>query len=372
MRSVRIRCRPCADFSLKRTDDTPLKTFLAALVEDEVSQDQMSALRRLFFEAHTMALTDVRHRAEAHPDPSQTTRKLPTAERVARQKAQQGRLGGLIFNPNTIPSNHLVDTFVEMVETGLLTYVKAEHCCSRAQEIEAVKRDPVVATDASGHLKVGTKQADPSCETNSELKLRSAWQRRNLAMDLAGLATFDVMETWVQYLFQQLIKDQPRGFSKISLQQILDCDKPLFVLAAHETMGKLSSGPDEPKPLDDIVEKLSESNEVLQYLAPLPSVRIHEAPPANPNRPAKALKTEKGSKGSGKGSNAGAPPSGRPQLPEGCVTHDSDNKPLCFAFQNGKCKFRGPPGKRCARGFHKCYKSGCFRPKPYYLCNHSD
>jgi hypothetical protein len=94
----------------------------------EPSQDQLAGLRRLFFEAHTLALTDVRLRAEASPDPSQATRKLPTAERVARQKAQQARLGGLVFNPNTLPSNHLVDLFVDMVETGLLTYIKQELC----------------------------------------------------------------------------------------------------------------------------------------------------------------------------------------------------------------------------------------------------
>ena len=253
-------------YTPQSADDTPLRAFITTVVEEEPGPDQMSAIRRLFFEAHTMALTDVRHRAEATPDVTQAVRKLPTAERVARQKAQQARLGGLVFTPNTIPANNLVDQFVEMVESGLLTYVKPEHCCSRAQEIEAVKRDPTVSTDASGMLKVGTKQTDPSCEANTELKLRSAWQRRNLAMDLAGLATFDIVEGWIQYLFQQLLKEQPRGFSKISLQQILDCDKHLFVLAAHETMGKLSSGPEVDKPLDAVIEKLRESNEVLQYL----------------------------------------------------------------------------------------------------------
>ena len=89
-----------------------------------------------------------------------TTRKLPVAERVVRQKEQEKRLGGIVFTPSTIPSNHLVDTFVEMVETGVLTHVKAEHCCSRSQEVEAVKKDPTVSTDASGMLKIGTKQSD--------------------------------------------------------------------------------------------------------------------------------------------------------------------------------------------------------------------
>ena len=51
-----------------------------------------------------------------------------------------------------------------------------------------------------------------SCEANSELKLRAAWQRKNLAMDLAGLATFELTESWTQYLFTQLLKEQPKGF----------------------------------------------------------------------------------------------------------------------------------------------------------------
>jgi hypothetical protein len=235
-----------------------------------------------------------------------------------------------------------------------------------------VKRDPAVSTDASGLLKVSTKQSKASCEANSELKLSAAWQRRNLAMDLAGLATFDVVESWVQFLFQQLLKEQPRGFSKISLQQILDCDRNLFVLAAHQSMGNLSSNPGEDKPLDEIIDRLKSSNEVLQYLTPLPTVRSHEPLLQPSNRPTKVPSTDKGSKGSGKGQNKGATSPSKLQLPEGCVSHDAENKPLCFAYQSGKCRFKGPAGKRCARGYHKCYKSGCFRHKPFYLCNHSD
>ena len=359
-------------YSPQNATDEPLRQFLTTLLEEEPSNDQLAALRRLFFESHTMALTDVRQRVEASPDPALAVRKLPTAERVARQSAQEKRLGGIVFTPTTIPSNHLVDTFVEMVETGILSYVKAENCCSRAQEVESVKKDPTVSTDASGLLKLGAKQVDPACEANTELKLRAAWQRRNLAMDLAGLATFEVTETWTQYLFAQLLKEQPRGFSKVTLQQLIDCDRHLFVMASHMTMGKLASSPDEEKPLDVTIAKLKESSEVLQYLTPLPAQKVHEAPTPSTPRPLKQQRPEKGGKGGGKSQGGSQPPTTKIQIPEGCVTHDSDNRPLCFAFQTGKCKFKGPPGKRCARGYHKCYKRGCFRHKPFYLCNHTD
>ena len=106
-----------------------------------------------------------------------------------------------------------------------------------AQEVSAVKKDPTIATDSQGMLKLSTKNS--VCETNSELKLRAAFQRRSLAMDLSGIATFDVVEPWVQFLFSQLIREQPRGFAKITLQQLIDCDKQLFVMASHHTLGKL-------------------------------------------------------------------------------------------------------------------------------------
>ena len=359
-------------YSPSSADETPLREFMTKLLDEEPSSDQMSSLRRLFFESHTRALTDVRRRAENNPDPGVPTRKLPTAERIARQKAQEDRLGGLIFNPTTIPSNHLVDLFVDMIETGVLVYVKPEACCNRAQEVEMVKRDLSVSTDAAGLLKLSSKSGDPTCEANSELKLRAAWQRRNLAMDLAGLASFETTECWTQFLFTQLMREQSKGFAKISLQQLLDCDRQLFIQASHITMGKLAADSQGVKPLDEVFQKLKDTTEILQYLTPLPAQRAHDPPPQGDNRPSKVARTEKPTKGQGKGKGGSGAAGPKPQLPDGCVTHDEDKRPLCFAYQSGKCKFKGPAGKRCARGYHKCYKKGCYRPRPYYLCNHSD
>ena len=358
-------------YSPHHADEAPLRRFLENMLEEDPSPDQLACMRRLFFESHTMALTDARQRVEASPDPSVATRKLATAERVARQRYQESRLGGLVFTPETTPANHLVDLFVEMCETNILSYVKPEQCCSRAQEVNSVRKDTAVSTDASGMLKLGPKSVDPTCEANTELKLRSAWQRRNLAMDLAGIASFETVESWVQYLFTQLQREQPRGFTRISLQQVLDCDKQLFTLASHRTMGNLQKSADDTKPLDDAINSLRESSEVLQYLTPLPTNKMHEAPSSSSGRPEKVQKTDKGGKGPSKG-HGKTNSNPKLQLPEGCTSHDDDGKPLCFAYQNNKCKFKGAPGKRCARGYHKCYKKGCYRPKPYYLCTHTD
>ena len=80
-------------YSPQHTDETPLINFLNELLEEQPSADQLACMRRLFFESHLMALTDVRLRVEGGPDPAAVSRKLATAERVARQQEQMTRLG---------------------------------------------------------------------------------------------------------------------------------------------------------------------------------------------------------------------------------------------------------------------------------------
>ena len=55
----------------------------------------------------------------------------------------------------------------------------------------------------------------------------------------------------------------------------------------------------------------------------------------------------------------------------GMCAEDARWKPICFAYNRGQCKYKGP-GQRCARGHHVCYKEGCFRKKPFLECTHSD
>ena len=106
-------CAFAAVYSPNRTDEVPPRRFLNDLLVEDPSSDQLACMRRLFFESHTMALTDAHQRAEASPDPLLATCRLATAQCVATQKDQETRLGGLVFTPETTPSNHLVGLFVD-------------------------------------------------------------------------------------------------------------------------------------------------------------------------------------------------------------------------------------------------------------------
>ena len=78
---------------------------------------------------------------------------------------------------------------------------------------------------------------------------------------------------------------------------------------------------------------------------------------------------EKGDKGRGRGKGKSSKGEGRKEftVPEGCVSRVND-KPVCFAFNQGRCRFRVNSKNRCGRGFHICWRAGCGSDRPGHLC----
>ena len=122
--------------------DAVLEAWLLKVTTRDLSPYQTSCVRRLVVESHALALNDLQRKVDQPSDPQLAARKLPVAERQSRQTEQEQRLQGLIFSPEIIPSHALVDTCVNMVEQGVLSWIKPEDCTSRAQEIQSLKRDP--------------------------------------------------------------------------------------------------------------------------------------------------------------------------------------------------------------------------------------
>ena len=116
--------------------------------------------------------------------------KLPTAERVSRAKDQKARLSGIVWGPDTEPSDQLVDRFVQMAAENVVVYVKPEMCTSRSQEIMQVKQSKNFTIASDGSLKVTQQNANFVCSTTGELRLRSSFHKKALAMDLAGILTY--------------------------------------------------------------------------------------------------------------------------------------------------------------------------------------
>ena len=364
------------------TDEAVLK-WARQLLEGDPSPCQLSCIRRLIFESHTYALADMQLRIEPQVDVhGMQARKLPPAEREARQKEQEKRLAGVMFTPETIPSHHLVDLCVEMAETGILSYLNPESCTSRAQEMQQIKKDTRLQLTTDGTIKVSKTKTEVQCPVATELELRAAYTRRSLALDLAGVASFMNLERWVHHLFVALQRPQPAGFIRVSVAQLIECDKQLFIRASHALLAKLSADDRGEKPFNAYIDKALRDPELQQYIQPLPGR------PSSP--PVTGTEHRQGKRKRGRSANPAPPRSGpqhRPapggqgtsssqlpkpiQLPPGCVAKMPDGKPICFAYNRGQCKYKGP-GQRCARGHHVCYKEGCFRKKPFLECTHSD
>jgi len=349
-------------FAVSATPTTLTDEAVDAWIEGlglRVSGFQKASLRRLLFDGVSMAIEEVKSRIEpgleGHP------KKLASAERLDRQARQERALGGLVFTPETRPANSCVDLCVEMLETGVLQYHVPSKWISRAQEAQCLKRDNSINIDSENNLKIATKNTDLSCDVSSEMRLRQAWGRRSLAFDLANLASFRVMEEHVQFLFSVLQRVQPKGFMNIQLSQVIEADKQMFILASNNLMGRLVASAGAAPALDAEIARLSRSPEIMQYLAPL------HTPVAPPPAPWKG-DPKGGKNGKGKDGKGGKNPGKQSlELPEGCVTKDDSNQPLCFAFNTHGCKNSCKKG-RCIKGFHKCWKKGCFGNHSYKNC----
>ena len=353
--------------------DVAVDEWLKSVVNPLPSAFQVACVRRLLYESQLMHVADLKSRVEGPSEDK--VRKLPVAERNARIEEQHKRLTGLIHTPQTQPANHCVDLVVDMLESNSLRYVPMNRWTSRAQELSLAKKDPLIQVDAEGAIKVGAKAPESTCDIGGAYALRQAFLRRSLAFDLGHMASFHVMETYVSTLFEYLQRPVPKGYSSVSLGQVLAADKELFVRAAHELDGKLQGPAGSSRPLDAAITSLSVSQSVIQFLLPIP---LPPPPPHPVKRPHSAIEgaseqgtaepTGKGNKGKGRGSKGkGQKP--KITIPEGCAARDTQNRPNCFAFNLGGCKLRVAKG-RCPRGMHHCWRTACEGNHPYTECTH--
>ena len=71
-------------------------------------------------------------------------------------------------------------------------------------QLDATKTSPVVKE----------QQAHAKISISSDLVLYQALQRRTLAMDLTGLASYEVMRKWIDRMFALYAEAPAPGFSK--------------------------------------------------------------------------------------------------------------------------------------------------------------
>lgn len=184
-----------------------LFNYLEEVLGTKPAGASASNYRRLFFESHTLAIKDLQSRME-RSDNSEV-KILPLAEKVQRLEALKAKFPGIMLSTTMEPSHDLIDRVVHQYEENCVKLIELHKCTSREQEIKSEKVSPQLSFDAQGNIKVSKQSAVSDCPINGEIKLRAAFTRRSLAYDLANVASFQVMESWSQLLFDRVLSGTP-------------------------------------------------------------------------------------------------------------------------------------------------------------------
>ena len=348
--------------------------------------DRMPLIRRLFVEAYTLSVTDLKARTERREDDA--PRKLATAERDARYHDQVRRLAGLNLRGEMEPSNALVDIVQDMYESNALQYVRWEQCTKRDQELMGVRVDPIWKPDARGVVRETAESEQLRADTSTDLLLSYALKRRSLAFDQCRLIRYEVMERWSQILLDSFLRSPPAGYRAVSLEQLHTADLELFRHLMGEARGRIRPGIDGSLPLEPIFLCAITLPEIRLFLQPLPGSSSSSSSTSNRGPTKRRAESDSEARlkrqvtnlenrlknlqdgGAGGKGNSRSKAKGKAKarsknggnavrLPESLRGLDADGPdgPRCFDFNLSGCS-GAKPGERCRKGYHQCMKCG--------------
>ena len=321
-------------------------------------------VRRLYFEAHTISVQDLRRRVESREDDQPV--KLPIEERAARLHRLRDRFPGTVISGQSEPSHRLVDLLVQQMETGQVKYVHWSQCTSKLQEVHGVKQDSSrhvsYVTGKSGSLDPVPMDVDERADITSDLLLQQAMTRRSYAYELAGLCESVQMEALTAKLMREYMRPPMEQYLKVTIQQVERADRFIFSNIAERAMTGL-----QPvggvRPFQTALVAAMAEPEFAFLLMQMPRgssssgqlkpVAVVVTPTVVPAPPTATFVTPD-AKGKGKGKKLKV---------KKTVFKTKDNKNICFKYQRGKCDL-AKDGEACPKGLHVCWLMGCEKPHP--------
>ena len=342
-------------------------------------------VRRLYWEAYTMASNEIARKSTRDDDEGVRPKKLPPAERSERLTELQKELGGLKLEGELEPSHLLIDKYVEMEDSEILKYVPWEELTKRNLELRGIKKDDFWREDSSGMLKRHSMEVEVGEPIKDLLHLRYALQRRGIAMNLARLLTFSEHEKLMNVYFEELGREPLDGYQATTIDQVKRTDREIFIRLAQRTKGGLPDAVDDKKlPLDGLLEEVMKEHRVTALLLPLQSSRSSGGDKRNSTSAeldrlkaeVKRLRTAN-TGGTPRLPNAGGIPSNkgkgrkgkgkekRVSMPQELIGMSNSYKgqTICFDYNMAK----GCQNKQCKRS-HICCYPGCGGNHPVAQC----
>ena len=357
-----------ANFVPGAGDDTRFINEVVIPVLGSADDPRKTAIRRLFYESYTLMATDMQRRATMPEDDSKP-KKLPAVERAARFDRLKALLPGLRFEEDLEPSHNLIDKFSSMKEIGELRHIPWNELTRRDKEVRGDRKEDCWTTDSKGYLKHGEKAVEGPADLGSDLRMKSALQRRGVAMHVADLLSFTAHEELVMWYLREYTRDPPPRFERVSINQIMTVDKEVFVRMAELTNKGLDAfgTTDNTLVLDHVLKRVMEDKRVQSLLCMMPKASgkrdNQDDDTGGGNKKFKGNKKDKGAGkvkegGKQKGDKgAGKKSKDRSSLPKELIgmTSRIGNERVCFAFNLGGCS----AGASCKKGVHKCMVPNC-------------
>ena len=100
-----------------------------------VTVGETSNLKRVHFEATTLVIASPKERVSSEDADSSTIKKIPPAEKRARQENQERRLSGVFIQGELAPSHQLLDLANHIYESGALIWVAPSKCTKRGRAL---------------------------------------------------------------------------------------------------------------------------------------------------------------------------------------------------------------------------------------------
>eukprot|EP00435_Cladocopium_sp_Y103_P010565 s3649_g2.t1 len=230
---------------------------------------ELGAFKRLLFESQTLMMHSFKTTARGEDS---GPKKMAQPEREARLERQREQLRGLDISGPLGPAHSLYDICANMVEKNEIAYINPNKCLSRQQELMGVKPEKEIQLDATKSALVVREQASHAeISINSDLALYQALQRRTLALDLTGIASYEVMRKWIDRLFAMYAQSPAPGFQRVTQAQLLRADRQAFIRMSELFSGSLKTHFGAGKPLDPYVERLETDVSVTYFMLPVPT-----------------------------------------------------------------------------------------------------
>ena len=344
-------------------DESPFTNALQSALGRAPNVGELAGLRRLFHECYALTASELKANAERVEDAP--VRKLAQPERADRLERQQKKLTGLKISGKLEPSDRLVDRCQNMYDENRLHHIELVKCTSKEQEIlNATQReDRHITVDGSGAVKIKDKEMRLEADFSNDMLLRLCMMRRGLALDQCNILEYSKHDAWIEKVLDCRLETPPDNYQRITLQQIVNADKKLFLKLAEFTRSGIqftTAG----RPVDLVWDKAMNHPDVLHLLQPMPIAKgtsnqtsqpSNAAPPAPRPGPYNRLP----SKGKGKSKTPqGSLTIKMPQGLEGGVPGTRNGNAICFDHNLNKCSLPVTKG-RCRKGLHICCYRGC-------------